>query len=409
MSRWRPTMKILFADLCHPTCVARLEASGHECIEKPQLSTAELPDHLDGVDVLVVRSTRVDQRTIEAADCLSLIVRAGAGVNTIDVAAASARGVAVANTPGRNAIAVAELTMALLLALDRHVAEAVIDLRAGRWDKKRYSRARGVYGRTIGLVGLGEIGLAVAERARGFGMRVAGVAKPDRSEAACRRIDSLGIDLVPDLPTLMGESDVVSLHVPGGPDTIGLMGAELLAHMRPGAFLLNTSRGEVIDEAALLAAIDAKGLLVGLDVYADEPSSGAGEFESRLAAHPNVIGTHHIGASTEQAQESIADGVADVIEAFCVGEMEGLVNLETERLGTRTVVVRHYDRVGVLAATLGILRRDELNVQQMENLVFEGGLAAVAIIDVSDEPSVAALAALREVDDVLHVSVRENR
>lgn len=375
----------------------------------PALSTPDLAENLDGVDVLVVRSTRVDRATIEATQGLSLIVRAGAGVNTIDVEAASERGIAVANTPGRNAIAVAELTMALLLAVDRRVADAVIDLRSGRWDKKLYSQARGVYGRTIGIVGLGEIGLAVAERAGGFGMRVLGVAKQGRSDRTQERIDALGIELVADLPTLLNQSDVVSLHVPGGSGTSGLMGAEQFGQMKPGAFLLNTSRGEVVDEAALLEAIDSKGLCVGLDVYADEPGSGSGEFESELARHPSVIGTHHIGASTEQAQESIAEGVAEVIEAFSAGEMTGLVNLETERLGSCTVVVRHYDRVGVLAGTLDILRRDDLNVQQMENLVFDGMMAAVAIIDLSDEPSPAALTALRSLDNVLHVAVRGAR
>lgn len=375
----------------------------------PALATPDLAENLDGVDVLVVRSTRVDRATIEATQGLSLIVRAGAGVNTIDVEAASERGIAVANTPGRNAIAVAELTMALLLAVDRRVADAVIDLRSGRWDKKLYSQARGVYGRTIGIVGLGEIGLAVAERAGGFGMRVLGVAKQGRSDRTQERIDALGIELVADLPTLLNQSDVVSLHVPGGSGTSGLMGAEQFGQMKPGAFLLNTSRGEVVDEAALLEAIDSKGLCVGLDVYADEPGSGSGEFESELARHPSVIGTHHIGASTEQAQESIAEGVAEVIEAFSAGEMTGLVNLETERLGSCTVVVRHYDRVGVLAGTLDILRRDDLNVQQMENLVFDGMMAAVAIIDLSDEPSPAALTALRSLDNVLHVAVRGAR
>jgi D-3-phosphoglycerate dehydrogenase len=402
-------MKILFADSCHNSCVDRLRESGHTCLEMPELGTAELGDNLDDVDVLVVRSTEVDAATIEASRSLSLVVRAGAGVNTIDVDAASARGVAVANTPGRNAIAVAELTMALLLALDRQVASSVIDLRAGHWDKKRYSKAQGIFGRTIGIIGLGEIGLAVADRAHAFGMDIVAVAKADRSEKTQERISALGMRLVPDLVALVSESDVVSVHVPGGAATSGMLDAELLGHFREGAFLLNTSRGEVMDEAALLGAIESKGLLVGLDVYPDEPSSGVAEFESELARHPSVVGTHHIGASTVQAQESIAAGVADVIEGFAAGDMKGLVNLESERLGTRTVVVRHYDRVGVLAATLSILRRDDLNVQQMENLVFVGSVAAVAIIDLSDEPSPEALAELSNLDDVLHVAVREVR
>jgi D-3-phosphoglycerate dehydrogenase / 2-oxoglutarate reductase len=397
-------MRVLFADAVSPSAVEALTEAGHECVSEPSLGEDQLPDRIAGFEALVVRSTKVTAATIEAADALELIVRAGAGTNTIDVEAASAAGIYVTNVPGRNAIAVAELTIGLLLAIDRRIADNVADLRSGAWNKKEYSKADGLYGKTFGVVGLGEIGFAVAERAAAFGLHVLAIEK-DRDEASRERIDAIGIELVHSLETLVSRSDVVSIHVPAAPETTGSFDARILGLLRNGAILLNTSRGDVVDEAALLDAIENRGIRAGLDVYPDEPGSGATEWSSKLAQHPNVVGTHHIGASTAQAQEAVADGVVRIVESYVRGEIVDCVNLAPSRLGTHTLHVRHLDRVGVLAGVFDLLRRSDLNVEQMENRIFEGRNAAVATIDVVGEVSPDLLAALEQLDHVIHVSI----
>ena len=166
-----------------------LEARGHTCVVDAGLKAGDLPSSLEGFDALVVRSTKVVREVFENADRLALVIRAGAGTNTIDTGAAAARGVLVANLPGRNAIAVAELTLGLLLAVDRRIVDCTVDLRAGRWNKKTYGAARGLFGSTMGILGLGSIGLEVAQRARAFGIDVLALAKPDRSEQVRARAE----------------------------------------------------------------------------------------------------------------------------------------------------------------------------------------------------------------------------
>jgi D-3-phosphoglycerate dehydrogenase / 2-oxoglutarate reductase len=396
-------MRVLLADAIDPSTVDVLTSRGHDCVSDPKLTADDLPDRIAGFEALVVRSTKVTAATIEAADSLELIVRAGAGTNTIDVDAASEVGIYVTNVPGRNAIAVAELTMGLLLAIDRRIADNVADLRTGSWNKTSYSKADGLFGKAMGIVGLGEIGFAVAERASAFGLDVRAIRK-DRDEATEERIRSLGIQLEDSLEELVETSDIVSIHVPATPETESMFDAQLLGRMKEGAILLNTSRGDVVDEAALLDAIETRALRAGLDVYPDEPGSGATDWSSKLAQHPNVVGTHHIGASTAQAQRAVAEGVVEIIDAFVRGEILNCVNLAPTRLGTHTLHVRHFDRVGVLAGVFDILRRRELNVEQMENRVFEGRNAAVATIDVVGDVGPDLIAALEGLDDVIHVS-----
>ncbi len=397
-------MRLLFADRLPEQTIQDLEAQGHECVVDPALTADDLPGRIPGFDGLVVRSTRVPASVFAAADRLALVVRAGAGTNTIDTDAAAAQGVFVSNVPGRNAAAVAELTLGLLLAIDRRIADNVADLRAGVWNKSRYSKAAGVLGSTLGIIGLGSIGLAVAERAGGFGIRVQALAKPGRPDHVVTRIEELGLTICESLSDLLATSDIVSLHVPAKAATRGLVDADFLAQMKPGAILLNTSRGEVVDESALLAALNSGHVRAGLDVFADEPSDGSGAWISRLAQHPGVVGTHHIGASTEQAQRAIAAGVADIVERFATGEVRHCVNLEPRRLGAATLTIRHLDRVGVLAQVLDRLSAARLNVEHMQNRIFRGGDAAVATIDVGGEVDEALLDELRGVPHVLGVT-----
>ena len=397
-------MDLLFADRLPEQTITDLEHRGHVCVVEPDLKADDLAGRIAGFDGLVVRSTKVRRPVFEAADRLALVIRAGSGTNTIDTEAAATRGVFVCNVPGRNAAAVAELTMGLLLAIDRRIADNVADLRSGHWDKKRYSKAGGLLGSTMGIIGLGSIGLAVAERAVAFGIKVQTLAKPGRAPEIVARAEELDITMCQSLGELLSSSDIVSLHVPSSKDTRNLVDEAFLAQLRPGAVLLNTSRGEVVDEGALLRALDAEAVRAGLDVFADEPGGGKGPWESALAQHPGVVGTHHLGASTEQAQRAIAAGVTEIVEAFVSGEARHCVNLEESRLGSFTLSVRHLDRVGVLAEVLDRLSGAGLNVEHMQNRIFRGGEAAVASIDVAGQASEELLATLRGIPHVLGVS-----
>ena len=319
-------MQILLADAFPSPQLEQLRGKGHQCELVPSLTGDNLPGAVPGVEALVVRSTRVDAATLEAADSLRLVVRAGAGTNTIDTVRARELGIDVCNVPGANALAVAELTLGLIISADRRIPDNVADLRDGAWNKKRYSRARGLFGRSLGIVGVGSIGMAVAERAAAFGMRILVLASPRRGEAVRARLAAIGASELPSLDELAVQSDFLSVHVPGGPQTKGLFGRDVLGRMRPGAVLVNTSRSDVVDEAALVEALDTKGLRAVLDVYDGEPTSGEARFDSPLARHPNVYGTHHIGASTEQAQLAVADGVVNIVAAFVDGKVINCVN-----------------------------------------------------------------------------------
>ena len=319
-------MRILLADAFPQPHLERLRRQGHECEFAPALTGEDLPGVISGFDVLVVRSTRVETAALEAAESLRLVVRAGAGTNTIDTSRARELGVDVCNVPGANALAVAELTLGLIISADRRIPDNVADLRSGTWNKKGYSRARGLFGRSLGIVGAGAIGMAVAERAAAFGMRIQVIASPRRGDAARARLAAVGALELPSLAALAERSDFLSLHVPGGAQTKGLVNRDILARMRPGAVLVNTSRSDVVDEPSLIEALDANGIRAVVDVYDGEPASGEGRFDSALARHPNVYGTHHIGASTEQAQLAVADGVLSVIAAFVDGKVINCVN-----------------------------------------------------------------------------------
>ncbi len=398
-------MNVLLADSLPDAAVARLTAEGDTVTVMPELDADTLGDHLAGHEVLIVRSTKVTAEALARADRLGLIVRAGAGTNTIDCDRAAELGIYVCNVPGKNAIAVAELTLGLLLAVDRHIADATADLRAGIWNKRDYSEAQGLFGRRLGIIGVGEIGLATAARAWSFGIDAVAVRKPGRSPLAVARAEGAGITFLDSIEELLATSDFVSIHVPGTADTKNLVDAAFLNQMKPGAVLLNTSRGDVVDEAALLRAMDERGLRAGLDVFADEPAGGTGPFTSQLAQHPHVVATHHIGASTDQAQAAITDGTIDTVQAYRAGTTINCVNLEPVPRRAATLIVRHHDRVGVLASVLAILRSESLNVSTMQNQVFAGSRAAVASIGVADLPGSSVIDEIQALDDVIYVSV----
>ncbi len=355
-------------------------------------------------DVLVVRSTKVTEPMFDAGP-LKLVVRAGAGYNTIDVAAASRRGIYVSNCPGKNSVAVAELAFALMLAIDRRIADNVAELRAGRWNKKEFSKARGLLGRTLGLVGTGQIGREMIERARAFGMRVVAWSRSLTPERAAE----LGVERMESPADVARESDIVSVHLALKPETRNLIGGDFFDAMREGAYFINTARGEVVDQPALVAAMRERKIRAGLDVFANEPTSAAGEFTDEIAREPNLYGTHHIGASTDQAQEAIAAETVRIIRAFKeTGKVPNVVNLAVRTPATHALVVRHRDRPGVLASVLDAIRSARINVQEMENIVFEGAEAAIARINLEAAPPSETLEKLQaENPDIIELNLLE--
>lgn len=395
-------MRILVADKLAAFVPGRLQDLRARLEVDPKLEGDSLTERMRALDpeVLVVRSTRVGSAQISAGRSLSLIIRAGAGVNTIDMSAASARGVYVANCPGKNAAAVAELAMGHLINLDRRIADNVSSLRAHRWDKKAFSTARGLRGRTLAILGVGPIGIEVIARAQAFGMNVVGWSRSLSEEQA----NELGILRAATPEAAVTLADAVSVHLALTPETKGRIGASVFAAMKPGAYFINTSRGEVVDQSALLEACGARGIRAGLDVFADEPAGGEAEFSGPITDHPNVYGTCHIGASTDEAEEAVGEEVVRIVAAYQKAEpIPNCVNLAAHGAATHVLVVRHADRVGVLAHVLRILSEARHNVQGMENIVFSGGQAACARVEIVGEPSEDVLSAIGESEHVFHV------
>jgi D-3-phosphoglycerate dehydrogenase / 2-oxoglutarate reductase len=332
-------MRILIANKFEQSGIDGLKALGCDVTYQPDLADEALAQALasGGAGALIVRSTKVTEAMM--APTLRLIVRAGAGVNTIDVKAATARGISVANCPGKNAIAVAELVFGLLLSIDRRIPDNVADLRAGKWNKKEYSKARGLFGATLGVLGVGSIGREVIRRAAAFGMPIVlwsrHFDRQDRrltaSEAEELDLDlarhEADLTLAPSPAEVARRSDVLTIHLALGPETRKLVNADVLSRLKPGSIVINTARGEIVDYGALTEAIRARHLRVGLDVFAQEPAQATGEFLDPIVREAGVYGTHHIGASTDQAQDAIAAETVRIVQAFIeTGKAPNAVN-----------------------------------------------------------------------------------
>ena len=307
-------MKVLIADKFETVGVEGLKGLGCEVVSNPDLKDEALAQALRELrpTVLVVRSTKVQAPHFAAADGLKLVIRAGSGVNTIDVKAATAQGVKVANCPGLNSTAVAELTLGLILALDRRIVDAANELKAGSWNKKEYGKARGLKGRTLGIVGLGQIGRLVARRALAFEMNIL-----YSDVVAAEEFDRLPNVRRVELDELLRQADIVTLHVPALPETKNLLNADRIGRMPKHAFLINTCRGDVVDEAAIVAALKEKRIAAyAADVYANEPAAAQDRYAGPLKDLPNFLGTPHIGASTDEAQHAIAVRTVEIVKEF---------------------------------------------------------------------------------------------
>ncbi|MDA3947830.1 MAG: phosphoglycerate dehydrogenase, partial [Spirochaeta sp.] len=374
-------MKVLIADAFPGPQQQALRETGCGVVSEPGLKgdalVSAIAEHTP--DILVVRSTKVPEEAIAAHPGLSLIVRAGAGYDTIDVAAASRRSVYVANCPGMNSIAVAELAFGLILSLDRRIPDNTADLRRGVWNKGDYSKADGVYGKTLGIVGLGRIGRELALRAQAFGMEVVAWSRSLTRERGAE----LGITALDSPLAVAKAADVVSLNVASTPDTRGIADAAFFAALKPGAYFINTSRAETVDETALRRAVTENGVRAAVDVFDGEPAGKDGPVESDLFSLPGVYGTHHIGASTAQAQAAVADEVVRIVERYVsTGSAPNVVNRLQKTPAQYLVSVHHRNRVGVLAAVLQVIKENGINVDVMENVLFEGGEGACANIQI---------------------------
>ena len=397
-------LNVLVADKFEQAGLKKLRERGRRVQFEPDLvgDALQAAIRTHNPDVLVVRSTKVPAAAMQAANRLSLVVRAGAGYDNIDVAAASAQGIFVANCPGRNAAAVAELAWSLILSCDRRVPDQTADLRRGVWKKKEYAKASGLYGRTLGVVGLGRIGCEIASRGQAFGMKVVAWSRSLTQEKA----DGLGIGHCANLINLAKQADVVSISVAATPETDGLISEKFCAALKPGSIVVNTSRGSVVNEDALRAVIRGKGIRAGLDVYASEPAGGDGTFEDSIISEPCVYGTHHIGACTDQAQQATAAEAVRIIDTYqMMGSVPNCVNRANTTDATILLIVRHLNHPGVLAHVFYTLGQAGINVEEMENVIYEGAKAACARIQLDEPPLPEHLAAIRANDDVLSVDV----
>jgi len=397
------TMKLLIIDRLPPADVEKLRRIAKEVEYAPDITADNLSDYMAGVNILVVRGTKVLGDIINATETLALIVRSGVGTENIDLDAASARAIYVTNCPDKNAAAVAELTMGLLLAVDRRIPDGTIALRNGRWDKEGFAKADGLKDKVFGVIGTGAVGKEVIKRAKAFDMTVLAWSRSLTDEKAAE----LGVNRAATIDELISRCDVVSLHVAYNLETRHLLSAERIAKLKPGAIVLNTSRGPVVDNAALAEALKTGRVRAGLDVYENEPKEGKGEFTDVLANVPNWVGTHHIGASTDQAQRATADEAVRIIETFVkTGNVENCVNYAKRTPAAYELIVRHYDKMGVLTGILNDLRASKINAQGVHNIIFEGAKAAVAKIQLDTRPSQETLnkISMRK-DEIIHVEL----
>jgi D-3-phosphoglycerate dehydrogenase len=394
-------MKILIADKVEAELIEKLEKMGAEVISNPDLKAEDLPAAIGEAVILVVRSTKVTADTINNATHLGLIIRAGAGVNTIDLAAASARGTYVANCPGMNTDAVAELAIGLLISADRGIADATQALRAGKWQKKLFGKGKGLKGRTLGIVGLGQIGLAVAKRAKGLEMEVLAWSRSLTPEKA----EEMEIGYASSPLEVAKLADAVSIHLASNSETKKMIGKEFFGAMKQDSVLINTSRGEVIDEDALAEAVESKGIRAGLDVFDPEPAGGEAPFDKTDLAS-KVVCTPHIGASTEQAAQAILNSVLNIVTSYKENGQppaKNVVNLRKEVKSEVKLVVRHFNRVGVLSRVLESLRDEGINIEEMQNSIFEGNDAACCSLALDKKPGPEILSKLSQDQDIIEV------
>ena len=390
-------LKVLVADKFPDKYIQQMKNLDLEVIYEPKLGEKDLPQAAKEVDILIVRSTIVNEETIKNSNKLNLIIRAGSGVNNINIQAANKKGVYVANCPGMNAVAVAELAVGLMISLDRFIPDNVSDFRNSSWNKDKYSKGKGLKGKTLGIIGVGAIGKEVAKRALAFEMNVYG--------KDITRIEGVQIKDFSEMDKLLPLCDIITIHLPATPDTKGLFNKKMFGYMKNGAYLINTSRQDVIVEDDLLEAIKEKNLRVALDVFKGEPEGKTGEVKSKLQDNPNIYVTHHIGASTEQAQDAVAQETVNIINHYIhSGVIDHWVNRAKITDVHHQLVVKHFDKPGVLASVLELLREGDINIEEIENVIFDGGIAACCTMKLKNAATADMLKKMSENPNVISVS-----
>ncbi|MBM3993647.1 MAG: phosphoglycerate dehydrogenase [Planctomycetes bacterium] len=351
--------RIFISDKLETGGIDLLKASGLDIDNRPGLKDAALAEAMQSADGMIVRSgTKVTAQLLENPGKLRAIVRAGVGVDNIDVAAATRKGIVVMNTPGGNTISTAEQTITLMMALARHTAAADASMRQNKWDRNKFVGAQ-LAGKTLGVVGLGRVGREVARRAVGLDMKVIGFDPFFSADFAGK----MGIETVPDLPTLLPRVDILTVHTPLSPETTNLIGAAQIAMMKKGSRILNCARGGIINEQALADAL-VSGHLAGaaVDVYAQEPPPP----DHPLLKAPNIVLTPHLGASTTEAQESVSLEAAQLlIDYLTKGAVQYAVNMAAVDRAELEEVKLYVDmarRLGLLHAQMakGSIQRVQL-------------------------------------------------
>jgi D-3-phosphoglycerate dehydrogenase / 2-oxoglutarate reductase len=390
-------IKLLIADKFPDKYINELKSLDLEVLYEPKYGEKDLPSAAKDVDILVVRSTIVNEETINNSEKLNLIIRAGSGVNNINISAANKKGIYVANCPGMNAVAVAELAIGLMISLDRFIPDNISDFNKGVWNKDKYSKGKGLKGKTLGLIGVGNIGKEVAKRALAFEMNVYG--------KDITRIEGVQIKDFSEMDQLLPLCDIVSIHLPATPQTKGLFNKQMLSYLKDGAYLINTSRQDIVVEDDLLEAIKEKNIRYACDVFKGEPEGKSGEVSSKLQNNPNIYVTHHIGASTQQAQDAVAEETIRIIKHFVhSGVIEHWVNRAKITDAHYQLVVKHFDKPGVLAAVLDVIRQGNINVEEIENIIFEGGIAACCTMKLKSAVTAEMLKTMRDNPNVISVS-----
>ncbi len=395
-------MIVYLADKLPEAALKELGSLGCEVENHPDATSSDIANGIGKAMVLVVRSTVVTKECINNSPNLTLIIRAGAGVNNIDLDAASKSGIFVANCPGQNSIAVAELTMGLILSLDRFLPDNVIDFRSGNWKKAVYSKADGLYGKTLGIIGTGQIGTEVIRRARAFGMPVVAWSRSLTPEKA----EQLDVICAASVKEVASQCDILSIHLAMSPETKSLISSDVLSGLKDGAFFINTARAEVVDEEALYRELNSGRIRAGLDVFSDEPEFKKGEFTSRFQKLDNVYITHHIGASTKQAQMAVAMDAVDIVRGYLQeGTVRNWLNRCEKTQAPWQLIVRHFDKPGVLANVLAELKDAGINAQEMENVIFDGMKTACCSIQLDVKPDDGVIDAINERHDEVITAV----
>lgn len=400
-------MRVLVADKLHPRAVEELRTLPVDVLYEPELTKETLEQKIPGIGILVVRSKEVTRKAIESARQLNLIVRAGAETSTIDVKAASERGIFVANCPGKNSSAVAELVFGLLIALDRRIPDAVTSLRHGKWERLEFGKAEGILGKTLGIAGLGAIGRDVACRAKAFGLHPIAWSKNLTPARAAEH----GVGFCSSLEELAARSDILTLHLALNERSRLCVNQKIFQLLPKRAIFINCARPDLVDYQAMQDAIRDRGLRVGIDVIPDEPRGTKEVARDLFTLPPSPTGgflyaTPHIAASTDQAQLAIATETVRVIRSFLlhgtVPNVQNVMNLSNARF---QMVIRMLDKVGTLANVLAVIKRHGINVEEVTNTVFDGGSASCAKLRVVSRPSEACFHEIRAFEEVLHVDI----